>query len=51
MIISTETMWNKIKDHKLSLSYTYKDLSGKSYSQEYLLSVLDLDLAFKYPDK
>ncbi|HIX97655.1 MAG TPA: hypothetical protein H9975_09290 [Candidatus Alistipes avistercoris] len=53
LIISTETMWNKIKDHKLSLSYTYKDLSGKSYSQKYLfdLSVLDLDLAFKYPDK
>jgi len=46
-------MWEQIKDHKLSLSYTYKDLSGKSYSQEYLfdLSVLDLDLAFKYPDK
>lgn len=53
LIISTETMWEQIKDHKLSLSYTYKDLSGKSYSQEYLfdLSVLDLDLAFKYPDK
>lgn len=52
-IFSTETMWEQIKDHKLSLSYTYKDLSGKSYSQEYLfdLSVLDLDWAFKYPDK
>ncbi len=53
LVISTETMRNKIKGHKLSLSYTYKDLSSKSYSQEYLfdLSVLDLNLAFKYPDK
>ena len=53
LVISTETMRNKIKGHKLSLSYTYKDLSSKSYFQEYLfdLSVLDLNLAFKYPDK
>lgn len=51
LIISTETMWNKIKGHKLSLSYTYMDLSGKSYSQEYLfdLSIVDLDLSYRFP--
>jgi len=53
LIISTETMWNKIKGHKLSLSYTYMDLSGKSYSQEYLfdLSIVDLDLSYRFPKK
>ena len=53
LIISTETMRNKIKGHKLSLSYTYKDLSGKSYSQEYLfdLSIVDLDLSYRFPKK
>jgi len=53
LLISTRTIWKEIKNHKLSLSYTYDDLSGKSYSQEYLfdLSIVDLDLSYRFPKK
>lgn len=53
LILSTSTLWSFIKDHKLSLSYTYKDLSGKSYTQDFLfdLSLLNLDISYKFSMK
>ncbi len=35
ILIRTHTMWNKLKDTSLSLAYTYKDLSGHKYAEEY----------------
>lgn len=42
--ISTENLWVEIQERKISLSYTYEDLSGNSYSEKYLFDLSTLHL-------
>lgn len=53
LFLSTGTTWHEIKDHKLSLDYTYEDLSGKPYSESFTfdLSLLDLDLVLNHTER
>ncbi|WP_346700174.1 hypothetical protein [uncultured Alistipes sp.] len=42
--LSTETRWAETRNRKISLSYTYEDLSGNSYSEKYLFDLSTLYL-------
>ena len=47
--VPTYCLWLDIKDKPLKLSYTYKDMSGKKYSEEYAFNLSVLDI-FAYRD-
>lgn len=42
--LSTENRWVETRNRKISLSYTYEDLSGNSYSEKYIFDLSTLKL-------
>ena len=48
--VPTGSIWMEIQDRKISLSYTYEDLSGNSYSEKYLFDLSELNLKITSKD-
>ncbi len=44
IFIPTYESWSDIKEHKLSLSYTYKDLYGETYYEQYSFDLAVLNI-------